>query len=87
MFFLPEDLHSELNLSSLQLVSCRLVAEQKVFPYIIKVQIIYFLVLWDQWAHSVQFEKNRIPLKPELVGGGGGVGRGQCCTIILLHMN
>ena len=48
---LPEDLHSELILSSPQLVLCR-VAAVKRLPCILIVQIIYFLVLWDYWAHS-----------------------------------
>ena len=42
---LPKDHHSEIILSSLQLVLCR-VAAVKTSP----VQIIYFL--WDYWAHS-----------------------------------
>ena len=53
-FLLPEDLHSELILSSLQFLLCR-VAAVNVSPYIIIVQIIYLLVLWD-----------RVPLKPML---------------------
>ena len=32
-----------------------------VSPYIVIVQIIYFLVLWDYWAHSESVE-NRVPL-------------------------
>ena len=49
---IPEDLYSELILSSLQLVLFR-VAAVKRLAYITLVQIIYFLVLWDHWAHSV----------------------------------
>ena len=48
---LPVYLYSELILSSLQLVLCR-VAALNVSLYIIIVQIISSLVLWGHWAHS-----------------------------------
>ena len=48
---LPEDLHSELILSLLQFLLCR-VAAVNVFPYTSVVQIIYLLVHWDHWAPS-----------------------------------
>ena len=47
---LPEDLHSELIFTSLQLVLCR-VATVKRLPVIILVQI-FFLILWGYWANS-----------------------------------
>ena len=47
---LPGTLHSELILSSLQLVLCRVAAEN-VSPYITVIQIIYFLVFLDHWTH------------------------------------
>ena len=47
---LPKDLHSEGIVALLQRVLCRVAAVKRLPVYI--VQIIYFLVLWDNWAHS-----------------------------------
>ena len=61
---LPEDLHSELILTSLQLPLCR-VAALKRAPYIIIVLIIFFWSFMIIWLMLKQF-KNRVPLRPVL---------------------
>ena len=49
-------------------------------------QVIFYF-LWDHWANPACFE-NRIPVKPELGGGGGKGGRGAYAAsqTIVLHM-
>ena len=74
---LSEDLYSKIILSSMQLALCH-VAAVKHPPYIIIVQIIYFLDFWIIWLSLSQFE-NRVLLKPVLVGMGS-VALFQNCT-------
>ena len=68
-FSLPENIQSELVLSSLQLVLCRVEAVS-VSPYIILMQIIHFWSFGITGLILSQFE-NRVPLKPVLWGLGG----------------
>ena len=76
---LPEAVHSELVLSSLQLVLCR-VAALKYLP----VHHYYYLADYIFWSFGIiglilsQFE-NRVQLKPVLGGAGS--------FALLLHMN
>ena len=76
-FLLPENLQSELVLSSFAagVVSCG--GHKKVSPYIIIAQTIYFLVLSDHGLMS-QFE-NRASLK-SVPGGVCGVAPLRYCT-------
>ena len=68
--FLEENLHSELILSSLSLVLCRVAVVNRLPVHHHSAEYIF-------WSFGIiglilsQFE-NRVPLKP---------GRGQCCTI------
>ena len=76
---LPEDLHSQLILSSLQLVLCR-VAVVKRLP--IRHHGADY-IFWSFWVIGIILSQSETKalLKPVLEG------RGQCCTITLLHMN
>ena len=56
---------------------CAVWRPQKVSPYMIIVQVIFYF-LWDHWAHPGYFE-NRIPLKPAL-------GAYAASQTIVLHM-
>ena len=75
---LPENLHSELILSSLQLMLCRVAAVKRLSVYHHNQCRLYIF-----WSFGIiglilsQFE-NRVLLKHE---------HGQCCNITLLHMN
>ena len=77
-FWLPKDLHSELILSSLQLMLCRVAAVERLPVHNHSADYIFshFLI----GLILSQF-KRKSPLKPVLGG------RGQYCTITLLHMN
>ena len=59
---LPKALHSELILSSLQLMLCRVAAVKRP-SYIIIVQIIYFLVHFDIIGLILSQFENSVPLK------------------------
>ena len=76
-FLLPEDCHSELILSSLQLVSCRVAAVKRLPVHHHSPDYIF----WSFWIIGLilsQFE-NRVPLKPAL-GGVSSVALLHNCT-------
>ena len=74
---LPEDIHSELILSSLQLVLCRV-------PAVKRLPVHHYSADYIFWSFGIiglilsQFE-NRVPLKPVL-GGVGSVAPLHYCT-------
>ena len=78
---LPRDLHSELISFSLQLLLCLVAAVKRLPMHHHSADYIFsgLLVLFGIGLILSQFE-NRVLLV-------GSKGRGQCCTITLLHMN
>ena len=77
---LPKGLHSELILSSLQLVLCLLAAIKRLSAYNHSADYIFSDPFGIIRLILSQFE-NTVPLKPVLGA------RGQCYTITLVHMN
>ena len=75
-----EDLHSELILSSLQLVLCRVADVKRLPVHHHSTDSIIFMSFGIIWLILSQYE-NRVPLKPVLRGGGGGGG----CSVTTLH--
>ena len=72
---LPEDLHSELVLSSLQPVLCRVAAVKHLSVYHYNADYIFWSsgIIWLILSQS----ENRVPLKPVL---GGVRSVAHCCT-------